>query len=50
MEGLLLCHADARADDDEGGAPLVTLTPLAEEIAAGKDGQSFPDASSRHGN
>ena len=39
MEGLLLCHADARADDEEGGAHLVTLTPLAEEVAAGKDDQ-----------
>ena len=36
MEGLLLCHADARAGDDEGAIPVVTLAPLAEEIAAGE--------------
>ena len=36
MEGLLLYHSDAMDGPDEG-APVVTLTPLCDEINEGED-------------
>ncbi len=35
MEGLLLCHADARAESNHEAAPIVTLAPLHDDIAKG---------------